>query len=154
MLKPKFIQRKNKKEMTTSLLIVTLEVNFYSILLVSVIKEPAEELVGFLFIEQESFPNGIMGILNVMWRYFNMNIAMFSHFVPTIISSGRSLFCSSIIAILLSLVVSRRMWLIKLLIMLSVILLITLWFPFTKAMCLWRFYIYANWWKMFYWLLA
>ena len=24
---------------------------------------------------------------------------------------------------------------------------ITLWFPFTKSMCLWKFYISANWWK-------
>ena len=69
------------------------------------------------------------------------------HFVPIIIIYGSSLFCSSIMMILLTLVVSSRLWLILQWIMFSIRLPITIWFPFTKARCLWNLYISANLWK-------
>ena len=83
--------------------------------------------------------------LYARWRYSNMNFAMFPHFSPIIMSSGRSLLCSSIRTIMLTLVVSSRLWLIIQWIMLSTILKIAIWFPVTKMMCLWNFYISANW---------
>ena len=88
-----------------------------------------------------------MGIFYPRGSYFTMNISMSHHFFPIIIISRRKLLCSSIMKILLTLVVSSRLWLIIRWIMFSTRLPINIWFPFTKAMCLWNFYIYANWWK-------
>ena len=76
-----------------------------------------------------------------------MNIATFFHFFPIIISYGRSLFCFSIMKILLILVVSSRCWLIIRWIMFSTLLPIKIWSYFTETMCLWNFYISANWWN-------
>ena len=78
-----------------------------------------------------------------------MNISMLSHFSPFTIISGRSLLCSSTMAILLTLVLSSRLWLIIQWIMLSIRLIIMIWFSFTEVTCLWNFYISANVWKSF-----
>ena len=89
-----------------------------------------------------------MGIFSVRCRYSTMNIAMFYHFVPIIIISGYILLCSSIMTIMLTLVVSSRLWLIIRWIMLSTRLPITIQFSFTEVTYLWNFYISANWWKV------
>ena len=89
------------------------------------------------------------GYFYVRWRYSTMNIAMFSHFFPIIFISGRILLCSSIITIMLTLVVSRILYLVILWIMFSTILPIMIWFNFTKAIFLWGFYISDHLWKRF-----
>ena len=82
----------------------------------------------------------------------------FPKFVTIIIIFGTSLLCSSILTILSTLVVSSRLrliiwwssirlWLIIRWIVLSTIFPTTILFYYTKTVCLWNFYISANWWK-------
>ena len=94
-----------------------------------------------------------------------MNIAMFPHFVSIINILGMRLLCYYILTILLTLVVSSRLWLIIRWIsikfwliirwiMLSTIFPIMILFYFTKMMCLWNYYIYSNFLKTcnYFWL--
>ena len=87
-----------------------------------------------------------------------MNISISPHFVSIIVVFGMSLLCSSILTILLTLVVSSRLWLIigrissnSWLIIRWIIfskrLSIMILLSFTKTICLWNYYISANWWK-------
>ena len=86
-----------------------------------------------------------------------MNNTTFLHFPPIIISFVGSLLCCSIMTILLTLVIIRRLSLIIRCIVLSKIIIgwnwrftripITFWFPFIKALCMWKLYTSTNCWK-------
>ena len=98
-------------------------------------------------------------MFHVRWRYSSVKNITFLHFFSSIISSIRILLCCSTMTILLNLVIISRLRLIIRYIVLSTITIgwtwrftrvpITFWFPFTKALCLWKFYIYTNRWKSF-----
>ena len=84
-----------------------------------------------------------------------MNNTTFSHFLPIIISSVRWLLCCYIIMILLTFVIIIKL---RLIIRCITIIIgwtwcftripITFWFPVTKTLCLRKFYISTNSWKI------
>ena len=87
-----------------------------------------------------------------------MNIAMFCHFFSIMLIFGTILLYYFILTIMLTFVVSIKLWLIirwisiRLcfiiwLIVFSKVLPIVILFSLTKNMCLWNHYIYDNWWK-------
>ena len=92
------------------------------------------------------------------WGYSTLNNTTSLHFFPIIIIPVRILLCFSIMTILLTLFIISNFGLIIRCIMLSTIVivwtwffnifLIAFWFPFTKALYLWKFYIYDDWWKI------
>ena len=87
-----------------------------------------------------------------------MSNTTFSHFFFIIISYVRRFLCCSTMTILLVLVINIRFRLIIICIISSTIIIgwiwlftrfpITLRFPFTKLLCLWKFYISSNCWKI------
>ena len=132
------------KDMIPSLLIVTLRVTFYGSCWFFFLRKLQKNQLGFYFLYNN---NSQWNNIFVRCGYSTMNIDIFNRLVHIIIISERSLLCSSIMTILLTLVAIIRLGLIIRQIMFSMWLQIMIWFHFTEPMCLWNFYNNANWWK-------
>ena len=131
------------------LLIITMSMNliFSSCWLLSLRKLKMNLLVSFYWIWIFSqYNNGCC--LFFRCGYSTMNHAMCNPFLPIIIIFVIILLNSSIMKILLTVVLHRRLWLIIRGIVLSTSLPIMIWYFFTETICIWNYYILDNGWQM------